>query len=61
MDKSFPVTTGGKMDIKKRREMSILIYWFKIGYVSSFSSWGLGPDLSIKPDLSGPGGYIFST
>ncbi|KAI8890208.1 subtilisin-like protein [Backusella circina FSU 941] len=31
------------------------------GSVSSFSSWGLGPDLSIKPDLSAPGGYIFST
>jgi hypothetical protein len=26
MDKSFPVNTGGKMDIKKRRGMSILIY-----------------------------------
>ncbi|KAI7862348.1 peptidase S8/S53 domain-containing protein [Spinellus fusiger] len=29
--------------------------------VSSFSSWGLGPDLSIKPDISAPGGDIFST
>jgi hypothetical protein len=29
--------------------------------MSSFSSWGLAPDLSLKPDLGGPGGAIFST
>ncbi|KAI9267864.1 peptidase S8/S53 domain-containing protein [Sporodiniella umbellata] len=37
---------------------------FKIptaGTISSFSSWGLGPDLSMKPDLSAPGGQIYST
>ncbi|KAI9270540.1 peptidase S8/S53 domain-containing protein [Phascolomyces articulosus] len=31
------------------------------GTISSFSSWGLAPDLSIKPDVSAPGGQIFST
>ncbi|ORX55057.1 subtilisin-like protein [Hesseltinella vesiculosa] len=31
------------------------------GKISSFSSWGLGPDLSIKPDISAPGGLIYST
>ncbi|KAI8088202.1 peptidase S8/S53 domain-containing protein [Thamnidium elegans] len=31
------------------------------GSISSFSSWGLGPDLSLKPDLSAPGGQIYST
>ncbi|CEG67292.1 hypothetical protein RMATCC62417_03744 [Rhizopus microsporus] len=31
------------------------------GAISSFSSWGLGPDLSVKPDISAPGGQIFST
>lgn len=31
------------------------------GTISSFSSWGLGPDLSLKPDLSAPGGQIYST
>ncbi|KAI7849102.1 peptidase S8/S53 domain-containing protein [Circinella umbellata] len=31
------------------------------GTISTFSSWGLGPDLSIKPDLSAPGGQIYST
>ena len=30
------------------------------GKVSSFSSWGLSPDLAIKPDLGGPGGLILS-
>ncbi|KAI8074863.1 peptidase S8/S53 domain-containing protein [Gongronella butleri] len=31
------------------------------GKISSFSSWGLGPDLSMKPDVSAPGGLIYST
>ena len=29
--------------------------------ISTFSSWGLGPELELKPDVAGPGGYIFST
>ncbi|WP_170319401.1 S8 family serine peptidase [Polyangium spumosum] len=31
------------------------------GSISSFSSWGAGPDLSFKPDLTSPGGAIYST
>ena len=31
------------------------------GTVSSFSSYGAGPDLDLKPDLAAPGGLIFST
>ncbi len=31
------------------------------GLISSFSSYGLSPDLSLKPDLSAPGGLIRST
>lgn len=31
------------------------------GKISSFSSWGLAPDLSLKPDLGAPGGNIYST
>jgi minor extracellular serine protease Vpr len=31
------------------------------GLISSFSSYGLAPDLSLKPDLGAPGGYIRST
>jgi len=29
--------------------------------ISTFSSWGLGPELELKPDIAGPGGYIYST
>ncbi|KAF8940439.1 hypothetical protein BGZ58_006433, partial [Dissophora ornata] len=29
--------------------------------VSTFSSWGLGPELEMKPDIGAPGGYIYST
>lgn len=31
------------------------------GEVSIFSSWGTTRDLEIKPEIAGPGGYIFST
>jgi minor extracellular serine protease Vpr len=31
------------------------------GLISSFSSYGLAADLSMKPDISAPGGNIFST
>lgn len=30
------------------------------GYISSFSSYGLTPDLTLKPDIGGPGGAILS-
>ncbi|KAG0040886.1 hypothetical protein BGZ82_006759 [Podila clonocystis] len=29
--------------------------------MSLFSSWGLGPELELKPDIAAPGGYIYST
>lgn len=32
-----------------------------IGTISSYSSWGLGPDLGVKPDIAAPGGEIYST
>jgi len=31
------------------------------GLVSSFSSFGMSPDLTLKPDIAAPGGLIFST
>ena len=31
------------------------------GLISSFSSYGLVPDLSLKPDIAAPGGNIYST
>lgn len=31
------------------------------GLVSSFSSYGISPDLQIKPDIGAPGGTIYST
>lgn len=31
------------------------------GLISSFSSYGLSPDLTLKPDLGAPGGNIYST
>jgi len=31
------------------------------GLISSFSSYGLAPDLSFKPDIGAPGGNIYST
>lgn len=31
------------------------------GLMSSFSAYGMSPDLSLKPDISAPGGAIYST
>ena len=31
------------------------------GLISSFSSYGLSPDLTLKPDIGAPGGNIWST
>lgn len=31
------------------------------GQMSDFSSWGAAPDLNLEPDISGPGGNIYST
>ncbi|MFN6971824.1 MAG: S8 family serine peptidase, partial [Rheinheimera sp.] len=31
------------------------------GLISSFSSYGLSPDLALKPDIGAPGGAIYST
>jgi minor extracellular serine protease Vpr len=31
------------------------------GLISPFSSYGMSPDLSLKPDISAPGGFILST
>jgi subtilisin family serine protease len=31
------------------------------GLISSFSSYGISPDLTLKPDIGAPGGYIRST
>lgn len=31
------------------------------GLISSFSSYGLSPDLALKPDIGAPGGQIYST
>jgi len=31
------------------------------GLISSFSSFGLSPDLALKPDIGAPGGFIRST
>ena len=31
------------------------------GMISSFSSYGLAPDLALKPDIGAPGGNIYST
>lgn len=31
------------------------------GLISGFSSYGLAPDLTLKPDIGAPGGHIYST
>ena len=31
------------------------------GQMSDFSSWGVTPDLKLKPEITAPGGNIYST
>ena len=50
----FPTTLFWTNDFVEVPNMSA-------GNVSSFSSYGAGPDLDLKPDLAAPGGMIFST
>ncbi len=40
---------------------SVSIPLANAGLISSFSSYGMAPDLTIKPDIGAPGGSIFST
>ena len=35
--------------------------WADGGLMSSFSSWGAGPSLELKPEITAPGGNIWST
>jgi subtilisin family serine protease len=57
-------------DLAARARFSTSLFWTDQtlevpntggGTVSSFSSYGAGPDLDLKPDLAAPGGLIFST
>lgn len=70
---NFPAATlslEAGTDLAARARFSTLLFWTNQtlevpnmggGTVSSFSSYGAGPDLSLKPDLAAPGGLIFST
>lgn len=51
-------------DYNQRFSFTIGDYQFtnpKTGKMSDFSSWGLTPDLEFKPEISAPGGNIYST
>ncbi|WP_019416224.1 cell wall-binding repeat-containing protein [Paenisporosarcina sp. TG20] len=51
-DKSS-ITLGIKQDEKKENP--------EVGRATDFTSWGVTPDLEFKPELSAPGGNIYST
>ena len=42
------------------KDLTPLISQFA-GQMSDFSSWGVAPDLSLEPDITAPGGNIYST
>ena len=50
----------GTLEIMPESEM-IVIDSAKGGQLSDFSSWGVTPDLQLVPDLTAPGGGIYST
>ena len=47
------ITLGVKQDEKKENS--------EVGRSTDFTSWGVTPDLEFKPELSAPGGNIYST
>lgn len=51
---------AGRVDLTWTDEMGSFINPTG-GLISSFSSYGLAPDLSLKPDIGAPGGQIYST
>jgi hypothetical protein len=59
-DMGFTTPTSGMYD-RGKMTLLILLLLYRLGLISSFSSWGLGPDLSVKPDITAPGGLIYST
>ena len=70
---NFPAATlslEAGTDLAARARFATSLFWtdqtlevpnMSGGTVSSFSSYGVGPDLDLKPDLAAPGGLIFST
>ncbi|WP_372627395.1 S8 family serine peptidase [Arsukibacterium sp.] len=70
-DGSVPVVSiSGTDGLYIRAEASPTITWTDRsiqtplptgGLISSFSSYGLSPDLALKPDIGAPGGVIYST
>ena len=46
------------MNDKSRRKV---VSWSDAGNMSSFTSWGAGASLELKPEITAPGGNIWST
>lgn len=42
-------------------ETDAIVSWASAAEMSSFSSWGAGPGLELKPDVTAPGGNIWSS
>ena len=47
-----------KISVQKDDE---LVKWDKQGQMSEFTSWGAGPNLELKPEITAPGGNIWSS
>ena len=43
------------------QEEDRLVSWDQAGEMSEFSSWGAGPGLELKPEITAPGGNIWSS
>ena len=52
---------AGPVDMTWTDQLSSFRNYLTGGLISSFSSYGLSPDLNVKPDIGAPGGSIRST
>lgn len=55
------IENGGYVTLKNVDVTDTILPWEMGGQMSEFSSWGAGPGLELKPEISAPGGNIWST
>lgn len=54
------INAGCEVKIRVQKDDE-LIQWDQKGQMSEFTSWGAGPSLELKPEITAPGGNIWST
>ena len=54
------IRSGKTVTLKSVEKTDRVTEWDKAGEMSEFTSWGAGPGLELKPEITAPGGNIWS-